>query len=410
MSVEIRPCQPDRFEELLRTAEIGFSEDVPDDVIERVRKVSDPARFVGAEDGGRFVGTSGVFSVTMTVAGGELPAGGVTWVTVLPSHRRQGILRGMMRLMIDDCHARGEPLAILWASEAAIYQRFGYGQGTWCLNVEAESAPVRFMGDPPDGGSFRLLPAGEGVELVAPVYEAARLRRAGFLGRTPDWWVGQLPLAGKDARGGEAKRLVIYETEAGVEGYAVYKTKPSWDVRGPHGILNVEEAIGSTERGTREIWRYLFGVDLVRTIKAWRLPTDHPLLSMVLEPRRLGITLGDGIWVRIVDVQAALEGRRYGLDGQASGRLTFDLRDEYCPWNAGGWRLDVTDGRATVARSQESADLAVDANVLASLFMGGFEATALAAAGRVAELRPGSLAVADALFPTALQPWCPQEF
>jgi predicted acetyltransferase len=410
MSIEIIPCPPERFGELLRMAEIGFGEDAPDDLIERVRKVSDPARFVAAMDDGRIVGTSGVFGVRLSVPGGELPTGGVTWVTVLPSHRRRGIMRGMMRQMIDDCHARQEPLAMLWASEASIYQRFGYGLATWSVNLEAETLPVRFASEPAKVGSFRMLPAGEGMDLVAPVYDAARSRRAGFLARTPDWWVGQLPRTDKDARGGEARRLVIYETESGVEGYAVYKTKADWNIRGPNATLTVDEAIGSTLRGTQEIWRFLFGVDLIRTLKTWRLPMDHPLLGSVAEPRRLGITIGDGLWLRIVDVKTALEGRAYGLDGHGNGSLTLDLADDYCPWNAGRWRLVVSDGHAVAERTDEEAGLAIDANALASLFLGGFTATGLAAAGRVGELRSGSLATADALFPTALQPWCPQEF
>ena len=197
---------------------------------------------------------------------------------------------------------------------------------------------------------------------------------------------------------------------AGPEAYAVYKTKPEWNVRGPAGTLIVEEAIASTARGTREIWRYLFEVDLVRTVKAWRLPFDHPLFLLAAEPRRLGTTMGDGLWLRIVDAAAALAGRTYGVDGRGSGGLTLDLRDDYCPWNAGRWRLDVSDGHAGVARTEGEADLALDANDLGALFLGGCTAAALAAAGRVVEMRPGSLAVADALFPTALQPWCPQEF
>jgi predicted acetyltransferase len=174
--------------------------------------------------------------------------------------------------------------------------------------------------------------------------------------------------------------------------------------------LIVEEAIGSTPRGTREIWRYLLSVDLVRTVKTWRLPSDHPLLVLAAEPRRLGATLGDGLWVRVVDLVAALEGRTYGIDGHGRGRVTFDLRDEFCSWNAGRWSLEVEDGRSLATRTDTEADLALDANDLASLFLGGFSATALADAGRVVEMRPGGLAAADSLFPTALKPWCPQEF
>jgi predicted acetyltransferase len=410
MSVEIRTCPPDRFAELLRTAEIAFGEGSADDVIERVRKVADPERFLAALDGDTIVGTGGVFTLNLSVPGGDLPAGGVTWVSVLPSHRRRGILRGMMRLMVDDCHARNEPLAILWASEGTIYQRFGYGLATLALTMDAETSAAGFAREWPVEGSCRLLRAGEGLDLVTPVYEAARAQRAGFLARTPDWWVGQLPLVDKDAKGGEARRLVVYETDRGPEAYAVYKIKADWGHRGPSGTIIVEEALGSTERGTREIWRFLFNVDLTRTLKTWRLPADHPVLLLASEPRRLGIGVGDGLWLRIVDVQTALEGRSYGIDGRASGSVILELRDEYCPWNTGRWAVEVAEGRAHVTATKAEPDVALDANDLGSIFLGGFTATALARAGRVVELRTGRLAAADRLFPTAVQPWCPQEF
>ena len=409
MSIEIRPCPPDRFVELLRTAEVGFADDVPDDLVGRVELVADKDRWFAPFDGDRMVGTGGVFTQRLSVPGGELATGAITWVTVLPSHRRRGLMSGMMRLMIDDCHRRGEPLAALWAAEGAIYQRFGFGLATMCLNLEAETAAFGYARDWPREGAFRLLPAGVGRELVAPVYEAVRSERPGFLERTPAWWVGILPLADKDAKGGGARRLVVYETDDGPEAYAVYKTKGEWNARGPAGTVTVEEAIASTPRGTREIWRYLMGVDLVRTLKTWRLPFDHPLFLLAAEPRRLGTTVGDGLWLRVVDV-SALAGRTYGQDGRGNGRLTLELRDDYCPWNAGRWRLEVSDGAAAVSRTEGNADLALDANDLGSLLLGGFTATALAGAGRVVELRPGGLAVADALFAAASVPWCPQEF
>lgn len=396
--------------ELLKTAEVAFSEDFPDDMIRRVERVADKERWFAAFDGDRIVGSSGVFSLRLSVPGGELPAGGITFVTVLPSHRRRGLMSSMMRLMIDDCHRRGEPLAALWAAEAAIYHRFGFGLATVSINLEAETRSIGFAREWPREGSCRLLPAGEGLDLVAPVYEAARVGRAGFLARPPDWWTGILPRVDKDASGGEARRLVVYESAVGPEAYAVYKTKGEWNARGPAGTLTVEEAIASTPRGMREIWRYLLEVDLVRTLKAWRLPGDHPLFLLADEPRRLGATAGDGLWLRIVDVAPALEERTYGVDGQGSGCLTLDLRDEYCPWNSGRWRLDVAEGRGQATRSEAPADIALDANDLACLFMGGITAEALAGAGRVMELRPGGLGMADGLFPTASMPWCPQEF
>ena len=410
MSVEIRVCPPERIGELFKTAEIAFGENISDDQIARIEKLSDRERFVCALDDDRLVATSGVWATRLSVPGGDLATGGVTFVTVLPTHRRRGLMRGMMRWMIDDCHSRGEPLAALWAAEGAIYQRFGFGLATLSFNLEAEMRSIGLAREWPREGSCRLLPAGEGLDLVAPIYEAARARRAGFLTRTPDWWTGILPLVEKDARGGEARRLVVYETAGSPEAYAVYKTKSEWNVRGPAGTLIVDEAIAATPRGMREMWRYLLGVDLARTLKAGRLPADHALFSLVDEPRRLGTTVGDGLWLRVVDLPAALEGRTYGIDGTASARVVLEVGDEYCPWNAGRWSLDVADGRAKVARSIDEADLALDANDLGALFLGGFTAAALAEAGRVVQLQPGGLAAADLLFPTALKPWCPQEF
>src|ERR1035437_4431543 len=261
MNVEIRVCPPERFAEFLRMDEIPFSEDASDELIKRIEAVADKDRFVCAMEDDRFVGTGGVFTVHLTVPGGDMPAGGITWGSVLPTHRRRGLMSQMMRRMIDDCHRRGEPLAMLWAAEGAIYQRFGFGQATSSFNLEAEVRAISFTREWPREGACRLLPVGEGLDLVMPVYEAARSGRSGFIDRTPDWWVGVLPLAEKDAKGGEARRLVVYESEAGPEAYAVCKTKSEWNVRGPGGTLTVEEAIGCTPRGTREIWRYLLEVD-----------------------------------------------------------------------------------------------------------------------------------------------------
>jgi predicted acetyltransferase len=410
MTAEIRICPEDRFAELIRTAEIAFSEDIGDDVIGRVEKIADKSRFLCAIDGDRFVGTAGVFTQRLSVPGGDVAAGGITFVTVLPSHRRRGLMSGMMRTMIDDCHRRGEPIAMLWAAEGAIYQRFGFGLGTNSVNLEADTRATSFARDWPREGTVRLIPPGEGRDLISPVYEAARAIRAGFLRRDVNWWPGVLPDPEKDKKGGEARRLAVFDTDDGLEGYAVYKTKAEWNVRGPASTLTVEEAIASTPRGTREIWRYLFEVDLVRTLKTWRLPGDHALFSLVAEPRQLGTTMGDGLWVRIVDVVTALEARTYGTDGHGQGDLTFELQDPYCPWNAGRWTLAVTDGQARVTRATDETDLALDANDLAALYLGGLSPSALALAGRVVELRKGGLPLADRLFPTALQPWCPSEF
>ena len=410
MSTEIVKVPPDRWAEYMSVAELVFGETVTPEATERWRRLSDLERFFTTMDErNRMVATGGLLTFNLTVPGGDMPAGGVTFVAVLPSHRRRGILRAMMRRMIDDIHERGEPIAILWASEGSIYQRFGYGLATYSVNLEAETRLCGYARDWPSEGSFRLLTQEEAAGVIAPIYDTARAQRAGFLGRTPEWWVTIAQDEDKK-KGAEAKRIVVYETADGPEAYAIYKTKGEWNARGSVSSLSVDEAFGTTPRGTREIWRYLLDVDLMVQLKSWHLPPDHPLLMLAAQPRRLGTTMGDGLWLRIVDAKAALEGRTYGVDGLGEGSLTLELRDEFCPWNAGRWRIEVAGGLAEVSRTDAAADLALDANDLASLFLGGFSATALAHTGRVVELRSGALAIGDGLFPTALQPWCPQEF
>jgi predicted acetyltransferase len=410
MSIEIRVVPEDRYAECLRSSEIAFSETMEDDLIARLQVIGDRERFICAIDNDQIVATSGVFTQRLSVPGGEVAAGAVTFVTVLPTHRRRGLMSGMMRMMIDDCHGRGEPIAMLWASEGSIYQRFGYGMATTSYNLEAETRSISYTRDWPREGHVRLLPAGEGMDLIDPVYQRARSQRAGFLMRDERWWPGALPNPEKDKRGGEIRRLAVYESPDGVEGYAVYKTKGEWGVRGASFTVVVDEAFGSTARGTREIWRFLLDVDLVRTLKTWRMPGDHPIFSLVSEPRRLGTTMGDGLWVRILDVADALEARTYGTGEHASGSVAFELADTYCPWNAGRYRLEVSDGRGQVTRTSGDPDFALDANDLGAMYLGEASASALSLAGRVTEMKPGGLVRADGLFTTALRPWCPQEF
>ena len=409
MSVEIRTCTPDRWDEMLTMVDGVFAENPPPEALGRFKSVSDLDRFLTALDRDRVVGASGVLTLQMTVPGGTVPAGGVTLVGVMPTHRRQGVMSSIMRRLIDDCHARGEPVAILWASEGAIYQRFGYGLATASYNLEADTRYAKLTRDWPREGSFRMLAAQDAATVIAPIYEKARSARPGFLGRNGVWW-RRIVEDHDPARREDHKRIVVFETGDGPEAYAVYCQKIDWDYRGSIGTVKVLEAIGSTPRGTREIWRYLMGIDLTQTVKAWTLPADHPIFALMAEPRRLGVTVGDALWLRIVDVVRALEGRRYGLAGSATGRIVMELRDDYCPWNEGRWQLEVADGVGRLQRSQSEPDLALDANDLGSIYLGGFTVAGLAQAGRIVELRSGGLAAADTLLRGALQPWCPEEF
>jgi predicted acetyltransferase len=199
---------------------------------------------------------------------------------------------------------------------------------------------------------------------------------------------------------------VVIELQDGGRGYALYRVQQEWTRGYSEGKVQVIETIGTSRAVERELWRFLFSIDLTTSVDAWLLPFDHPLALMANEPRRVRMSSMDGLWLRIVDVKAALEARSY--EGQ--GRLLFGLTDAKAPENEGVWSLDTTSGSAEVERSEEPADLKLDIAELGSIYLGGFSMTSLVAAGVVEEMTPGSASVADALFRTPRAAFCPEIF
>jgi predicted acetyltransferase len=372
------------------------------------RHTWEPDRIIAAFDGTQPVAAAGALTFRLSVPGGEASAAGVTLVGVSPSHRRRGILRSMMRHQLDDVRARGEPLAILWASEGAIYQRFGYGLATLSGTFEIERGRATFARPAPAGGTVRLVDLETAMGIFPSLYDRIRVETPGMVGRTETWW-RWITLHDTDhMRGANGiKFLAVYEADGQVEGTAVYRVKPDWDDRGPTGRLVVLEVLATTPRATRDLWGWLLEVDLVRVVRAVRGPVPHPLQLLLAEPRRLGLTVGDAIWLRVVDLPGALEARTYGRPGT----LVLEISDSFCPWNAGRWRLDVAeDGRGGVEPTTAAADLLLDASDLAATYLGTFRFSELARVGRVVENTAGALLRADALFASPRAPWCSTMF
>jgi len=364
-------------------------------------------RALVARDGAAIVGTAGVFSMRLSVPGGELPMAGVTMVGVHPTHRRRGVLTAMMRRQLDAVHERGEPIAGLWASEGAIYQRFGYGMATLGAGFEIDRGRTAFRSPHEPIGTVRLLTAAEAADAFPPVFDLVFRERAGIFARSSDWWAAEFFHDPEHHRhGGSAAQYLLHETDGRATGYARYRLHPEWDPRGPKSILDVAEAIATNPRATLDLWRYLFDVDLLASIRGRNQPIDHPLPLVLAEPRRLGWTLSDGLWLRLVDLGAALERRSW----EGSDRLVLEISDPFCTWNAGRWQLAVDDGSARASRTDAVPDLSLDVGDLAAVFLGGWRIADLARANRVAELTPGSLARLDRLLRVDAAPWCPQIF
>ncbi len=395
----IRTATADNVRAFLTPVTVAFGDEFTEAELEDWRRTIEPDRVIAAFDGEASIGAAAAYTFRLTVPGGEVGAAGVTAVGVEPGHRRQGVLRALMRHQLDDVRGRGEPVAILWASEAAIYQRFGYGLGTLSGSFEIERSRTAWLRPLEPEGRMRLVDVAEALTTFPPVYEQMRAVTPGALNRTENWWRwGILHDAEYMRHGAGPKYRYLYEVDGKVEGYAIYRTKGDWDDRGPKGQVLVVEAMAMSPRAERAVWSFLLSVDLTRSTKAGRMPVPPPLLLELADPRALGMTVGDGLWVRLVDLPAALASRRYG----AAGTLVLQVADVFCPWNAGRWRLSAIGepgaATATVERTDVAADLVVDVADLGAAYLGTFRLSDLAAAGRVDELAPGALRRADALF------------
>ncbi len=400
--MEVRPCRDrDEFAGALYGIFQYFGPVPADDVVDRWISLVGMERMHAAFEDGDVVGGAGVFTFDVSVPGGSVPCAGVTVVGVYPTHRRRGILRGMMRAQLDDVHARGEPIAALWASEETIYGRFGYGIASWCGDVSIPRDHSAYRGPFEPRGRVRSVTLDEAAELFPPVWEALRAHRTGVFSRTETWWRERV-LRTTDEQKATPKRLVALEIDDEVQAYAVYKTTAAFEGFVSNAKLDVVEAVGSNPQATAEIWRYLLDVDWMATINAALIPPDHPLFGLLANPRHARFKRHDALWVRLVDVGAALSGRAYATEGS----LVFEVHDAFCPWNEGRWKLEG----GSASPTEDPADIALDVDALGSAYLGAVSFAGLQEALRIEERVTGAVARADALFGWHPDPWCPEIF
>jgi predicted acetyltransferase len=192
----------------------------------------------------------------------------------------------------------------------------------------------------------------------------------------------------------------VLEFDGKPVGYTLYRIKLDWQEGFAKSQVRVLETCATSAAAERELWRFLFGIDLVVRIQGRHDP-GSPLFLMVVDPRSLMLRVSEGLWLRIIDLEAALTGRTYAADDT----VVVEVRDELCPWNAGRWRLG-----SDVGRTDDDAELELDIADLATAYLGAFDFGRLAEAQRVRELKPGALGRATDLFRTARPPYCPEDF
>jgi predicted acetyltransferase len=354
--------------------------------------VFEPERAALVVHGDTLVGASASYTRDLTVPGGSVPSAHVTMVGVEATHRRRGLLTRMMGRLFDDARRLGEPVAHLWASEGKIYQRYGYGLAAPRLTFEADRE-VQLREVPADPGRLRAIPLADAAAELRKVYEQAQPDRPGWSSRDDRWWHRVLADPKSWRGGATALRVLVHETAGAIDGYALWRVHNTWSANEPTAAV-VSEVVATDPTAYRVLWHFLLNVDLTRRTRFRFAATDEPLLYLVNEPNALHAKLSDALWVRLVDVPAALAARRYPVPVD----VVLRTEDPMLPHNSGNWHLVGGPDRATCVRTDRPADLDCDLGALGAAYLGGASLGTLAAGGRVRELTPGTLSGVDAAF------------
>jgi predicted acetyltransferase len=403
MDIEVRPCSSvEELRDALNVISHYFGHENQLDDAERFANWIEVERMHAALEGDRMIGGAGAFTFRMSVPGGALvPTAGITVVGVLPTHRRRGVLTSLMKEQLEDCRARGDVAAYLWASEATIYGRFGYGLASRIGAISLSKDRTRFAVPFEARGTVRLVELEEAARTFPPLHEQVVAQRPGMFVRSKEWWETRKLFDDPTRRQGGPKNLVLLELDGEPAGYAIYNVKQDWVSGFSKGVVNIVEVVAPTAAASRELWRWLFDFDWTSEFSADLLPLDHELFMLVAEPRRMQFKINDGVWVRLIDVGRALSARSYN-----EGEIVLDVADALLPENAGRWRVTPSGAE----RTNDEADLRLDITGLGSVYLGGFTFGTLVRGSRAHELTEHAAARADALFRTNIEPWCPEIF
>lgn len=406
----IRPITEAEFPAYYRVIHAAFSSGSdPEEGERRRRPLFELDRCLAAFDGADIVGTAATHSFTMTLPGGPRSVAGVAAVAVEPLHRRQGVLSALMDRTLADVRRRGEAVAALFASESSIYGRFGFGQATRRVKYTIHRPEAGLRRDVPRDPALRLRsvePVKARTELGA-VRGQAVARRVGELVRRDTWWDERLADQPNRRHGASPLRCVLVEDDSGPRGYVLYRVRPAWTEHElPDYALLVEELNAVDPAAHVALWEHLAAFDLVGSIHVADRPLDDPIHGLLADPRRARTFVYDGLWVRLVDVGAALAQRAYA----APVDVVIEVTDPRCPWNTGRWHLTGDRGGAACERTEREAEVRLDAATLGAAFLGGPRLGSLAAAGRATECREGAVAELSAALAGSAEPYCGIDF
>ena len=355
MTIELKHVTKDEYRQYITAVGLGFGHHLDEVDYEGMSRSDETGSVIGAVENGRFVGGTVVFPLEMTIPGkAVLSTAVVSGVSVLPTHRRRGILTRMMELSLKEAHERGEILACLGSSESVIYGRFGYGIATQSEDWTIERPHTAFAYSPEIKGRMRFVEKEEARNTFPEVAHRACVERPGYMPLHDDHWDEFLEDLEGHRGGATALFHAVYEEEGRVDGYVSYRLQDT--------TLRINDLISVTSASHAALWKFCFGVDLIRTTQASRRATDDPLLWMLADPRRLQRSVRDEMWLRLIDVGAALEARRYATDDS----LVIEVQDTFCPWNAGRYQLSGSSDGAECKQATRDADITLPVAELAA--------------------------------------------
>jgi predicted acetyltransferase len=400
----LRAVRRDDDEDMLRLARAvtdHFYEDEPDSELRDWLPVLRETPAFVVEDGDRVVGNIGSFPMSVSVPGGDpLPCAGITAVGVAQTHKRRGLLRRLMTASLDDAVERGQPVAALYASESAIYPRFGYGVTAPLVSYRIDTTRTRFL-DPVDPRLVEPLAPADAPRVAAAVAEAVAAVRPGFVSRTAAQWKRHL-VDGAAARSGLGRRRLV---QVPGRGYAVLRVREGFSGTLPAGEVALYDLVAVDPEAEQALWQHVIGHDLVTTVVAHLRPPDDALPWLVEDRLRLGVGESAPLYARLLDVPRCLASRTATVADGLVLEVVDPDRD-----TGGRYRWDVSPEGSACTRTDAEPDLTVPVEALAAVWLGGTSATRLAAARRLEEHRPGAVVRLDRMTATEHAPWTPWEF
>ena len=358
-----------------------------------------------AFDGPTLAASYGAIPFTMRANGSAMAMAGVTIVGTLPEYRRRGLLRRITEQSFADMRERGQTVAALWASQAAIYQRYGYSLCSVQRRYEIDTVDVRLLAEPAPGYEVQRQPTADAFPVLKSLYRDFVADRSLYLHRSTPLWQANA-LADREADG--PVQVALCNDPAGTAtGYVIFtlrEGKVDHPARGQEIIIR--DMAWLHPDACRALWAFLARHDLVGRILWGNAPADDPAWELFTEPRMLNAQDKEGVYFRIVDVPGALAGRGYDQDGELV--IGIDA-DREAPWNTGRWRLTVSSGEAEVSPVTSAADVTFTIKSLSSAFSGFRRVRQLAGWGLV-QGSAEAIARADALLATRHAPHSPDHF